>query len=113
VGSAQQFGSRSFRSIEAVEDFLRTEVKTAQLRREIADVEFWQLSADVCSPDHNSVVEQAAMVQSASRRTLLVALHRLNDFLATGAVPDDLKLDSSAKQSEISCRGANSAGSCP
>jgi hypothetical protein len=109
VGSAEQFGSRSFKSIEAVEDFLRAEVKTAQLRREIADVEFWQLSADVASPDHNRLVEQAAMIQSASRRSLLVALHRLNDFLTTGAIPDDFKLESQEQQ--ISWGGVNSAGS--
>lgn len=84
---------RTFKDIRSLEDFLRSEVKIAQLRREAADAEFWQRSADVFHPDHDQRVEQASVIQSAARRSLLTALERLNAFLADGAIPEDLKLE--------------------
>jgi hypothetical protein len=94
LGFTERSDRRSFRRIDDLEDFLRTEVKIAQLRREAADREFWQLSADVFSSDHDAKVRQAAFIQTVARRSLLQALERLNDFLTSGTIPEDLNLGS-------------------
>ena len=84
--------SRPFKSAEALEDFLRAEVKFAQSRKQMADLEFWRICADVSDPEHHYRVRGASITQAACRRYLLLALKRLNGYLSHGTIPDDLSV---------------------
>ena len=93
--------SRLFKTAEALEDFLRAEVKSAQSRKKAADLEFWRTCSDVSDPEHDERVGRAAIVQTDCRRHLLVALERLNAYLSHGTIPDDFRL-AKAEQSSAS-----------
>jgi hypothetical protein len=93
--------TRSFRSFNEVEDFLRTEEKNARQRGAEADLHFWRVSANVYLPDHNEKVEHAASLQAAARRSLLLALKRLNGFLSHGTIPDNLILKPAGTEAHI------------
>jgi hypothetical protein len=80
--------SRSFP--EFLEEGLRVDADAAIELHRIAREEFWE----VCSLANNGDMEglrEAATRQNVTRKALVAALIRLNDFIRHGIIPEDLR----------------------
>jgi len=78
-----------------VRTVLARELTEATLRAESATMEFNAISGDIPSvipqPDGRHRIHNASRALTAARMDMMKAHNRLNDFLNTGIVPDDLK----------------------
>ena len=67
----------------------------ATLQAESAAIEFKAITSDVPSfippPDGAQRIHNASLALQSARNEMMKAHHRLNDFLETGIVPEDLK----------------------
>jgi hypothetical protein len=75
-----------------IEERLRADLERARESYAAANAEFWKISADIPSglpsPDSTQRIQIAARRQNLARKQLVEALHRMNEFLQTGAFPD-------------------------
>jgi hypothetical protein len=80
--------------VRQIEEILWQDLKQAQKNHDRANAEFWRVSIDIPSglphPDGSQRIQNAARAQNASRAAVVVALKRLNNYLSSGIVPDDL-----------------------
>jgi hypothetical protein len=80
---------------EEVLAILRRDFAAAQTRAEIAQQHFNEIIREVPSglphPDGTQRVRNASAEYAAARKTLMLALSRLSDFVVHGAIPDHLK----------------------
>jgi hypothetical protein len=80
---------------EEVLVILRRDFTTAQTRAEIAGQHFNEIIKEVPSglphPDGTQRIRNASAEYATARKTLMLALSRLSDFVAEGTIPDDLK----------------------
>jgi hypothetical protein len=82
----------AFLSLNEIEDFLRTDLRIAQIRREKANSYFWHVHAEVSDADRDQKLQSASEAQCAARQSVLLAVNRLTAFLVSGAIPDEFRL---------------------
>jgi hypothetical protein len=82
-------------SDQPVLNILRRDLQAAEERASAATAAFNAVIGDVPSgmphPDGTQRIHNASRERSQARAGLMIAHNRLNDYLARGAVPDDLK----------------------
>ena len=67
---------------------LRDDMERTQQEYAKAREDFWKVSGEVSSGMHE--IELAARAQTVAMLAYTTALHRFNEFVLTGKVPDDL-----------------------
>jgi phage-related tail fiber protein len=87
-------GFFQMRSRQEIERILATEIEEARLKQKEAGETFRQIAADIPSllpaPDGALRIHQAGTEYRAALDNLRNALHRYNDFIAKGIVPEDV-----------------------
>ena len=89
----REANSKNDRAVD-VRTVLARALTDATLRAESASVEFKAVTGDIPSfipqPDGTQRIHNASRALSAARDEMIKAHKRLNDFLNTGIVPEDL-----------------------
>ena len=76
---------------QPVFELLRAEVATTQEKYSQAKENFWRVSGE--PPDGGQRLELAARAQTIAMIAYTKAVHRFNEFLLSGKVPHDLRLE--------------------
>jgi hypothetical protein len=74
-----------------IEDILRIDVDLAQQELDAARLAFWRAAAAPPNGEGTKKRENAAVAgENSARENLIGALHRLNEFICDGKVPEKL-----------------------